>query len=170
MKNYVRLFEDTNLDDYSFDALYDAAPQSLKDLLDGLKLVKQNPEWHPEGDTYIHTKTVVNRLAKYKDINLSLAGLFHDEGKNRTTKINPKTGQYHSPGHEIYSAQAVDAFSDWIIEMGGNTNVIREIILNHMIIKYTDQMTKLQRKHIPLLKSYPLILKFSEADRGGTDV
>ena len=147
------------------------APDDLVEYIETLKGINQNSKWHPEGNVYVHTQIVVDRLAKFNDINLSLAGLFHDFGKIRTTSINSKTREPRSPNHEKYSAEDVIIWSEWIKSMGGNVGLIEQIVRWHMYIIYLDAV-KPEHKEImlnsDLYKNY--LHKFSTADRGGIDI
>ena len=60
-----------------------------------MKNISQNPEFHGEGDVYIHTRMVCDeliripafwKLSEMQKIGLFAAGVFHDVGKIRTTK------------------------------------------------------------------------------------
>ncbi len=67
--------------------------------------VPQDPEWHPEGDVFIHTRLVVDRareliddLPYEKQVTVMLAALAHDFGKPTTTEFID--GRLRSRGHE----------------------------------------------------------------------
>lgn len=73
--------------------------------------VEQDPEWHPEGDVWIHTCMVVDRAAeiirhtnftKEERLQIILGALCHDLGKPSTTELAPKQGvmRIRSLGHE----------------------------------------------------------------------
>lgn len=73
-----------------------------------LKTIEQSPEWHAEGNAWIHTKQVVNEsidmcvreeLNKYYSMILILSALFHDIGKTTTT-FTGNDGKIHSYGHD----------------------------------------------------------------------
>lgn len=77
-----------------------------------LKKCQQNPVWHSEGDSFIHTKLVCEKmldiLKEYHMTNedfapeikiLMTAALFHDIGKGVTTIF--KKDNWHAYGHEI---------------------------------------------------------------------
>lgn len=73
----------------------------LKALID----VPQEPEWHPEGDVWIHTLLTVDRareliddLAYAKQVTVMLAALAHDFGKPATTAFID--GRIRSREHE----------------------------------------------------------------------
>jgi tRNA nucleotidyltransferase (CCA-adding enzyme) len=73
----------------------------IKALID----VAQDPEWHPEGDVFLHTLLVVDRareliddLPYAKQVTVMLAALAHDLGKPATTEF--VDGRLRSRGHE----------------------------------------------------------------------
>ncbi|MCM3903055.1 MAG: HD domain-containing protein [Pyrinomonadaceae bacterium] len=73
----------------------------IKALID----VPQDPEWHPEGDVFVHTLLVVDRareliddLPYAKQVTVMLAALAHDFGKPATTEF--VDGRLRSRGHE----------------------------------------------------------------------
>jgi tRNA nucleotidyltransferase (CCA-adding enzyme) len=67
--------------------------------------VPQDPEWHPEGDVFVHTRLVIDRaresiddLPYPKQVTVMLAALAHDFGKPATTEFID--GRLRSRGHE----------------------------------------------------------------------
>jgi tRNA nucleotidyltransferase (CCA-adding enzyme) len=73
--------------------------------LDAMRGVPQDPEWHPEGDVWLHTKMVVDEAARLRagDADLDLALMFgalcHDLGKPLTTQV--QDGRVVSPAHDV---------------------------------------------------------------------
>ena len=85
IKKYEGFINESSYID-EFKILYNEAPDKLKAEIDATKLIKQSDKWHPEGNVFVHTRLVTNRLFNtYHDINLTLAGFLHDLGKVRTT-------------------------------------------------------------------------------------
>jgi len=85
----------------------------IKSLLD----VPQDPEWHPEGDVYVHTLLVVdgareliNDLPHAKQVTVMLAALCHDFGKPATTEFIE--GRWRSRGHEEAGVAPTERFLD----------------------------------------------------------
>ena len=66
---------------------------------------EQDPEWHPEGDVWVHTLHCLDAFAKerisdnWEDLVVGFAVLCHDLGKPLTTKIG-EDGRIRSPMHE----------------------------------------------------------------------
>jgi tRNA nucleotidyltransferase (CCA-adding enzyme) len=65
----------------------------------------QEPEWHPEGDVWVHTLMVVDEtraaiddLDRPRRLTMMLGAVCHDFGKPRTTAFID--GRIRSPGHE----------------------------------------------------------------------
>lgn len=172
MKQYVRLFED--LSDYSFASLMAATPEDLREYLETLKNVDQRRDRHPEGDVFTHTRVVTDRVAKHGDIDVSIAALLHDVGKDRTTEINDKTGMPKSPNHQKYSAQCAQIWSDWITSMGADPYIVYMLILHHMDKDLAGLKTPLVTpKRMEWLRSqpwWPKLEKLMAADYGGTDI
>lgn len=64
-----------------------------------LKITQQNEKYHPEGNVYIHTMTVVEYAASvWQNKVITLAALCHDMGKIRYTVYNEQK-EIISPGH-----------------------------------------------------------------------
>ncbi len=83
----------------------------IKALID----VPQDPEWHPEGDVFVHTLLVVDRARELIDdlpyprrVTVMLAALAHDFGKPATTEF--VDGRLRSRGHEEAGVAPTERF------------------------------------------------------------
>ena len=81
--------------------------------------VPQDPEWHPEGDVFVHTKLVLDRareliddLSYPRQVTVMLAALAHDFGKPPTTELIE--GRLRSRGHEEAGVPPTESFLDRI--------------------------------------------------------
>lgn len=77
--------------------------------------VPQDPEWHPEGDVFVHTQLVVDRARELVDelsyprqVTVMLAALAHDFGKPPTTRF--LEGRWRSRGHEEAGVPPTESF------------------------------------------------------------
>lgn len=77
--------------------------------------VPQDPEWHPEGDVFVHTQLVVDRarelidnLSYPRQVTVMLAALAHDFGKPSTTEFID--GRLRSRGHEEAGVPPTESF------------------------------------------------------------
>jgi len=85
----------------------------IKALID----VPQDPEWHPEGDVWVHTLLTVDRARELigdlpypKQVTVMLAALAHDFGKPATTAF--VDGRTRSREHEEAGVPPTEAFLD----------------------------------------------------------
>src|SRR6266404_187148 len=85
----------------------------IKALID----VPQDPEWHPEGDVFVHTRLVLDRARELiddlpypKQVTVMLAALAHDFGKPATTEFID--GRLRSRGHEEAGVKPTLSFLD----------------------------------------------------------
>ena len=72
--------------------------------IEALKGCDQPPEFHPEGDVFVHTRLMLSMLAPDASLPLILSVLLHDIGKP-ATRIVDETGRIRFNGHEGVSAQ-----------------------------------------------------------------
>jgi len=77
--------------------------------------VPQDPEWHPEGDVFVHTQLAVDRARELIDdlpyprqVTVMLATLAHDFGKPSTTEF--LEGRWRSRGHEEAGVAPAESF------------------------------------------------------------
>ena len=85
--------------------------------LNALIDVPQDPEWHPEGDVFVHTLLVSDRareliddLPYTKQVTVMLAAVAHDFGKPATTEL--VDGRLRSRGHEEAGVAPTASFLD----------------------------------------------------------
>jgi tRNA nucleotidyltransferase (CCA-adding enzyme) len=142
-------------------------PEDLRLRILNLKNFDQRRDFHPEGDVLTHTSIVFSRLEKFNDIDLLLAAIFHDIGKDITAGIHPKKGHITHFGHEKISAQIVLDNSDLIKNLGGDVNMVHDIIRNHMKIKIIDQMGEKKQNKLKNMACFDKLIKFSKEDHGG---
>ena len=148
----------------TFDELYILLPHDVKLKLEGLKTLRENPQWHSESSCYEHIKIVVTRLIKTGDIDLVLAGLFHDLGKLQCAKLNPKTGYPSTIGHENIGGELVFENRSFIKTLGGNVDTVYDIVKNHMRIQQYDNMRPHKKHEMEGLSVYKKLLIFTKAD------
>ncbi len=106
--------------------------------------VPQEPEWHPEGDAWIHTCHCVDALMQgepWKGMDgperlvLGLAVLLHDTGKPTCTTREMKAGveRIVSPGHEAAGGAFAERFLQRIGCPAAIAARVVPLVVNHMI-------------------------------------
>lgn len=104
-----------------------------------LSATHQEPEWHPEGDVWIHTLMVTDEAAKIVEqeqlkgdeaLMVMLAAFCHDLGKTTTTqKINNKI---RARGHEEAGADPSNKFLSEIGIEASLRNPIAKLVAEHL--------------------------------------
>lgn len=77
--------------------------------------VEQEPDWHPEGDVYVHTLMVIDEAAGLRaddedDLALMYGALLHDAGKPTTT--TGRDGRIRSYGHDVAGVAIAERLLD----------------------------------------------------------
>lgn len=114
--------------------------------------VPQNPEYHPEGDVWTHTKLVLDSaadIAKERGLEgedrmlLILSAICHDLGKPATTIKNEETGKVTSYGHEEAGLEPAKRFLDMLYIKKDIAEKVLILVKNHMFIhnSYNPQLT-----------------------------
>ena len=154
----------------TFKELYDTSPPRLKQIVMCQWKAKQNPKWHPEGNSLKHIMVVTERAFTHfeDDIDMILTAYFHDLGKWDTFAISDKTGQPTAYGHENVGAHYVLVFGDWIESLGGNVDKIAWMVKNHMRVKFINDMSENKRRFFMKEQWFEDVSMFNLIDKGGT--
>lgn len=123
--------------------------------LDVLSQVEQEPEWHPEGNVWNHTKLVADAAArvvrqeglKGDDALVVLFGaLCHDLGKATTTERREKQGvvRITSHGHEAAGVEPTKAFLKSIKIKGSVEGKVLPIVREHLYHVHNPEPTDKQ--------------------------
>jgi tRNA nucleotidyltransferase (CCA-adding enzyme) len=111
--------------------------------LDALRGVPQDPEWHPEGDVWVHTLMVVDEAARLRrgDADLDLALMFgalcHDLGKPLTT--SEQAGRVVSPAHDVEGDAPTRALLDRLRAPGLLVERVRAHVRHHLAPALLDK-------------------------------
>ena len=111
--------------------------------LNSVRGVPQDPEWHPEGDVWVHTLHCCDAMAELSEwrnadtetrIVLMLAVLSHDTGKSMTTVEAMKRDELRivSPGHEDASGPLAESFLERINAPHAIRERVVPLVVNHM--------------------------------------
>ena len=100
-----------------------------------LQGVPQDPEWHPEGDVWIHTMMVVDEAAGLRagteeDLALMYAALCHDFGKPSTTV--EKDGCIRSPEHDAVGARMAREFLERLRAPAALADRVEALVRYHL--------------------------------------
>lgn len=113
--------------------------------VEAMKGCEQPPEFHPEGDVFIHTRLMLSLLPPVVSLPVVLGVLFHDIGKP-ATGICDETGRWRFNGHERVSAQMTVPIMQKLRYSNSVTDDTLELVRNHMAFKDVKAMREAKLK------------------------
>ena len=106
-----------------------------------MKGVAQPPEFHPEGDVWVHTLMMLERLPPGSPATLAWAVLLHDVGKPPTFKSAEETGdRIRFDGHAEIGARMAVAICRRLRFSLSDIEQIEALVANHLRFKDVFQM------------------------------
>lgn len=97
---------------------------------------EQEPDWHPEGDVWVHTLHCMDGFAAERngddieDLIVGFAVLCHDLGKPATTVF--EDGRIRSPGHDIAGEAPTRSFLERLTNQAEIVEQVVPLVLYHM--------------------------------------
>lgn len=92
-----------------FDLLTDSGlMQILLPEIIALRGCEQPPQWHPEGDVFVHTRLMLSLLPPDASLPLVLSTLFHDIAKPATFAYDAEAGRIRFNGHDKLGAEMTE--------------------------------------------------------------
>jgi tRNA nucleotidyltransferase (CCA-adding enzyme) len=103
--------------------------------ISAMRGVPQDPEWHPEGDVFVHTLMVLDAAAALRrgeddDLALMLGALCHDFGKPECTIS--EDGRIKSPGHDRLGEAPTTRFLDELRAARALTLRVTALVRHHL--------------------------------------
>jgi poly(A) polymerase len=106
-----------------------------------MKGVHQPPQFHPEGDVWIHTRMMIEQLPAGCSPTLAWGVLLHDVGKPPTFKSAEETGdRIRFDGHVDVGVRMAETICRRLRFSNEDTQQIVALVANHMRFKDVEQM------------------------------
>jgi tRNA nucleotidyltransferase/poly(A) polymerase len=106
-----------------------------------MKGVEQPPQFHPEGDVWIHTRLMIQQLPSGCSPTLAWGVLLHDVGKPPTFKPVSETGdRIRFDGHVDVGVRMAEDICRRLRFSNVETEQIAALVANHMRFKDVEQM------------------------------
>ena len=111
-----------------------------------LKGCDQPPQFHPEGDVFVHTRAMLGLLPEQVSVPLVFSVLFHDIGKPGTFAVD-ETGRIRFNGHDKLGAEMTEAIMTRLRFSRAEIEATVMAVANHMVFKDVQGMrvAKLKR-------------------------
>lgn len=125
--------------------------------------VKQPPEYHPEGDVFVHTCLVLDKLQENDEIEivLALGALLHDIGKPDTFS---HTDRIRFNRHEYVGASIAEKICKRLKFSNKQIADIKFLVSEHMKFGNIKEMKKSTFKKFISMDNFDLHLKLHKAD------
>jgi poly(A) polymerase len=104
-----------------------------------LKGCEQPPDFHPEGDVFVHTRLMLSLLPETVSIPLVFAALFHDLGKPPTMQRD-ENGRIRFNGHESVGAEMTERIMRRLRFSNEEIEATVAMVQNHMVFKDVQNM------------------------------
>ncbi|MGA3169951.1 MAG: CCA tRNA nucleotidyltransferase [Chthoniobacteraceae bacterium] len=112
-----------------------------------LKGCEQPPQFHPEGDVWVHTRAMLGLLPAQVSVPLVFAVLFHDIGKPPTRSLDPAEGRIRFNAHDKVGAAMTREIMGRLRFSREEIEATVEAVDQHMVFKDVQNMrvAKLKR-------------------------
>ncbi len=129
----------------------------------------QPPQWHPEGDVYVHTRLMLSLLPEECSLPLVLSVLFHDIAKPATWTFDQENDRIRFNGHDVLGAE----MTELILRRLKYSNDIIEAtvtgVANHMNFKDVQKMRTSKVKRMMARPTFPDELALHRVDCLGSN-
>ena len=106
--------------------------------ISAMKGVEQPPQYHPEGDVFVHTLLLLEKLPHQSSVTLAWGALLHDVGKPSTFRVAPDRIRFD--GHVEVGVKMGEAICRRLRFSNDETEQILALIDNHMRFAHVLQM------------------------------
>lgn len=136
----------------------------LKEILpeiEAMKGVQQPPEFHPEGDVFIHTRMLLERL-KNPSTTLAFAALLHDVGKPSTFQV--REGRIRFYEHSRVGAKMSEDILRRLRFSNDDIEAVSICVDNHMKFANVKEMREGKLKRFMGTSTFPTELELHRID------
>jgi poly(A) polymerase len=106
--------------------------------ISAMKGVEQPPQFHPEGDVFVHTLLLLEKLPQPCPRTLAWGALLHDVGKPPTFRVAPDRIRFD--GHVEVGVKMAQEICHRLRFSNDDTEQILALIANHMRFAQVDRM------------------------------
>src|SRR5438270_6355846 len=124
--------------------------------------VAQPPQYHPEGDVWVHTLMLLEGLPAGCSKTLALGALLHDVGKPPTFRVAPDRIRFD--GHVEVGVRMAQEICDRLRFSNQDTEQILALIANHMRFAQVDRMKESTLKRFMRLPRFEEHLELHRID------
>jgi len=148
---------------------FDLLDQSglLKEILPEIETLKdceQPPQFHPEGDVFVHTRAMLELLPPEAPATLALAVLFHDIGKPPTFRYHADEDRIRFSGHDRVGASMTEKLMERLRFSRHEIDRVSEAVRQHMVFKDVQNMRTAKLKRFMAREGFDEELELHRVD------
>ena len=138
-----------------FDLLVESGLMAhvIPEILD-LKGCEQPPQFHPEGDVFVHTRLMLSLLEGEPSLPLVLSVLLHDIGKPATYSYDEEAGRIRFNGHDKVGAEMAGRILRRLKYSNEVVGAVFAMVENHMVFKDVQNMRTAKVKRFMARPTY----------------
>jgi putative nucleotidyltransferase with HDIG domain len=129
-----------------------------------LKGCEQPPQFHPEGDVFIHTRLMLELLPPDADALLAMTVLLHDIGKPPTQSYDAENDRIRFNGHDRVGAEMAEEIMRRLRFSRQETENVVEAVRNHMVFKDVQRMRPAKLKRFMARSNFDLEMGLHRVD------
>ena len=111
-----------------------------------LKGCEQPPQFHPEGDVFVHTRLMLTLLKDDPSLSLVLSVLLHDIGKPATFSYDEEADRIRFNGHDKIGSDMAATILRRLKYPNKIIEEVTEMVVNHMTFKDVQKMREAKLK------------------------
>ncbi len=148
-----------------FDLLVDShLMQAILPEIMNLQGCEQPPQFHPEGDVFVHTRLMLELLPDDASLPLVLSVLFHDIGKPDTYHYDAEADRIRFNGHDRLGAEMAVGIMKRLRYPNHVIDAVEAGVANHMIFKDVQQMRTAKLKRFMARETFPDEMELHRVD------
>ena len=140
----------------------------LPEIMD-LRGCEQPPQWHPEGDVFVHTRLMLSHLPAEAGLPLVLSVLFHDIAKPATFTYDPAEDRIRFSGHDHLGAQMTEAILKRLRYSNAVIAATTSAVAHHMQFKDVQKMRTSTLKRFMARDNFDDELELHRVDCAGSN-
>jgi tRNA nucleotidyltransferase/poly(A) polymerase len=129
----------------------------------------QPPEFHPEGDVYVHTCIMLEMLGEGASLELCLAVLLHDIGKPPCRTVDADTGRIRFNGHDAVGSEMAGEILRRLRYPNEVIGAVVGMVGRHMQFMNVQQMRVSKLKRFMAERTFPEEMELHRVDCGSSN-
>lgn len=129
----------------------------------------QPPEWHPEGDVYVHTLIMLEMLGPDAPLELCLSVLLHDIAKPPTRTVDEDTGRIRFNGHDALGAEMAADILTRLKYPNAVIDAVVPMVARHMQFMHVQKMRVAKLKRFMAEPTFPMEMELHRVDCGSSN-